>query len=76
MALQWLLIRGSVGQFRLYLTSSGKLSDRKILKCHGNRLLGGEEGLKSELPGKTRLQSQLSSALGDETIDMQATTKT
>lgn len=76
MALRWLRIPGSVGQFQLYLTSGRNLSDRKLLRCHGNRQLGGEEGLKSEPPGKTRLQSQLSSALGDETIDMQVTTKT
>ena len=75
-ALHWLLIPGSVGQFQLYLTSSGNQSDRKLLRCHANRQLGGDEGLKSELPGKTRLQTQLSSTLGDETIDMQVTTKT
>lgn len=75
MALHWLPIPGSVGQFQLCLTSGGNRNDRKLLRCHGNRQLGVEEGLKSELPEKTRLQSQLSSALGDETSDMQVTTK-
>lgn len=37
--------------------------------------MGRKEGPKLDLPGKTTLQSQLTSALGEETTDVQVTMK-